>query len=80
MYFVAGLTDRRLANAKGQLIAFLAYDLILIVPFIAHFADVLPDHRLNLIVYTSVLVSTGLLATYHLVLDRETRLFSRPAG
>lgn len=60
--FVVALREPRWENAAGQLLGFLACDIVLIVPFIRHFSDV-PDHlRLNLILYIAVVVSSGLLA------------------
>lgn len=75
-YFVIGALRARWANACGQLIGFLVYDLILIGPFVTHFDEVLPAHRPSLIIYTSVLVYSGLLATYFLFVSPATR-FSR---
>jgi hypothetical protein len=76
-YFLYGVINPSWANAKGQLIAFLVYDLVLIVPFLKHFATVRPDLRINLVLYTAVLTYSGLLALYYLVLNRNTRLFTR---
>lgn len=78
VYFLVGVGDRSLANATGQLLGFLAYDLVLIGPFLAHFGDVLPDHRTSLIVYTAVVVYSGALAAYVLFVDRGTRLTVEP--
>jgi hypothetical protein len=75
VYFAHGVLRPSWANACGQLVGFLIYDLILIGPFAAHFATVLPDHRPSLIVYTCVLVYSGALAAYYLFVDRATRLW-----
>jgi hypothetical protein len=67
-------------------LGFLAYDLVLIMPFLQHFSDVLPEQRASLIVYTTVLVLSAGLAVYYLFIHRATRLAvvatasSRPAG
>lgn len=74
VYFVVGALERRWAAAAGQLIGFLAYDLVLIGPFLARFDDVPPDHRPSLVVYTAVLVVSGALAAYYLFVDRRTRI------
>jgi hypothetical protein len=42
----------RWGNAFGQLLSFLAYDLVLIVPFVALFDTVPPERMVNLVVYT----------------------------
>jgi hypothetical protein len=73
-YFLHALLRPRWHNALGQLLSFLAYDLVLIVPFVALFPTVKPEHRLNLIVYVIVLLYSGGLAIYYLFLHRETRL------
>ncbi len=68
------------SNAQGQLLGFLAYDIILIIPFIDHFRTVLPEHRLSLMIYTGVLVYSGLLAIYYLFIHKPTRLWLGKPG
>jgi hypothetical protein len=75
-YFIYAVYKPYWGNAQGQLLGFLAYDLVLIVPFLLHFSDVLPEQRLSLIIYVTVLVYSGLLATYYLFVNKETRLGS----
>ena len=75
-YFLYGLYRPRWGNASGQLLSFLAYDLVLIIPFVLLFNTVEPDHRLNLIVYTAVLIYSGGLAVYYLLIHPQTRLGS----
>ena len=72
-YFVYGFARPVWGNLRGQLWGFLAYDLVLIVPYIKHFATVPNDLRTNLIVYVSVLVYSGLLAVYALFVSRPSR-------
>ena len=72
-YFLYALLKPAWSNAQGQLLGFLAYDLVLIVPFLNHFATVKADLRINLIVYTSVLIYSGSLATYYLFINPATR-------
>jgi hypothetical protein len=72
-YFLYAAYKPKWTNAQGQLLGFLAYDLVLIVPFIMHFATVLPEQRLSLIIYVGVLVYSGLLAIYYLFFNKETR-------
>lgn len=73
-YFLYAVLKPGWGNAQGQLLGFLAYDLVLIVPFIQHFATVTPDLRLSLTVYTSVVVYSGLLAAFYLFANPATRL------
>lgn len=74
-YFVYGLLRPSWANAGGQLAGFLMYDLVLIVPFLRALPNVAPEFRTGLIVYTIVVVYSGLLAIYYLFVHRRTRLF-----
>jgi hypothetical protein len=76
-YFLHALKVPAWGNARGQLMGFLAYDLVLIGPFVAHFAAVDPALRVNLIVYVTVLVYSGALAVYYLFLARKAQ---RDAG
>lgn len=73
-YFIYALVNPKWGNAKGQLLGFLAYDLVLIVPFIRHFSTVIPEQRLSLSVYTAVLVYSALIAVYFLFIHKPTRL------
>lgn len=80
VYFVVGALEARWASATGQLIGFLAYDLVLIVPFVQRFGTVPAEHRPSLIVYTGVLVTSGAAAIWYLLLDPATRLGGSGAG
>lgn len=62
------------SNATGQWLAFLAYDLVLYVPFVRHLRDVQDDHRLSLLIYLAVLVYSTALALYYLVWAEEKRI------
>jgi hypothetical protein len=62
-------------NAIAPLLGFLAYDLVLIVPYVQHFATVQPDLRISLIVYVGVLIYSGILAFYYLFVNKATRIF-----
>lgn len=75
-YFLYTFIRPKWGNACGQLLGFLAYDLILIVPYLAHFKTVQPEMLLSLVIYTSVIIYSGLLAGYYLFIHRETRFFS----
>jgi hypothetical protein len=75
-YFLYGLFRPRWGNAFGQLLSFLAYDLVLIVPFVLLLNTVKPGHILNLIIYIAVLLYSGGLAVYYLLINPQTRLGS----
>ena len=60
----------RWSNAAPHLAGFLAYDLVLVVPFLQHFDTVRAPHRTSLTIYVIVIVYSGLLAVYYLGLQR----------
>jgi len=68
------------SDVKVSLLGFLAYDLVLIGPFLKHFARVPADHRLSLVIYTAVLVYSGALAIAYLVLSPRWRLGAASAA
>lgn len=78
MYFLYGFLRPHWSNACGQLLGFLAYDLILLPPFLQHLDSVKTEHQLSLWVYTSILVYSALLAIYFLFMHRETRFKREP--
>jgi hypothetical protein len=73
-YFVYGTLRPGWYAGCGQLLGFLAYDVVLIVPFLRHFDDVSPDRRTNLVIYLAIIVYSALLAIYYLLLHPGTRL------
>ena len=75
-YFLYGLIRPRWQNAFGQLLSFLAYDLVLIGPFLALSKTVGSEHSLSLIVYIAVLLYSGALAVYYLFIHAKTRFGS----
>ena len=81
VYFIYAVARPTFENATGPLLGFLAYDIVLILPFIRHFSEVQPQHVRGLIVYTIVVVYSALLAIYYLFVNRSTRLTgqARPA-
>jgi hypothetical protein len=76
-YFIYALLRPSWFNAAGQLAGFLAYDLVLIVPFLTRLPTVAPEHRVGLIVYITVVIYSGLLAIYYLFIHKPTRLWPR---
>ena len=64
-------------NAKGQLLSFLAYDLVLIGPFLALFGTVKSEFELSLVAYVAVLIYSGALAVYYLFFHPSTRGWRR---
>lgn len=72
-YFAYGFVRRAWSNAAGQLLGFLAYDVVLIGPFLQRFSVVEPQHFTSLVIYTAVVIYSGLLAIYFLFIHPPTR-------
>lgn len=73
VYFAFGLAWPVWGNAKGQLVGFLAYDLVLAVPF-ARLWFVAPSA--SLAVYLAVIAGSAALATWYLALSPRYRLWA----
>jgi len=73
-YFAYGVIRPRWQNAGGQLAGFLAYDLVLILPFVLMLPNVRPEKLPHLITYVSVLIVSGALATFYLFINPATRV------
>ncbi len=79
-YFSYSLLRPSWHNAAGQLMGFLAYDVVLIVPFLTMLPTIAERYRPNLIIYTAVISYSALLAIYYLFINPQTRLWrTRPA-
>lgn len=72
-YFLYGIFRPTWHNALGPLLSFLAYDLVLIVPFIGLFPTVDPERSISLIIYMAVLIYSGGLSIYYLFFHPQTR-------
>jgi hypothetical protein len=87
-YFGYGLIDRRWENAGGQLAGFLAYDIVLIVPVVVRIASGSPSYYesaseplgANLLLYAAVVLLSGILALYYLLIHEPTRVRIRRSG
>jgi hypothetical protein len=73
-YFVYGLIYPVWGNACGQLIGFIAYDVVLIVPFAQHFSTVKPEMQTSLTLYPTIVALSGLFALYFVFVHPGTRL------
>jgi hypothetical protein len=73
IYFLYGLLYRRWHYARGQLLGFLAYDLVLLPAFLPLIPTVQPAHRTSLTIYLVVLIVSGALAIYYLVVRPPAR-------
>jgi len=73
VYFGWGWLRPGWHNARGQLIAFLAYDLVLFPRYVLMFSTVNPEHLPSLVAYVAVLTYSSLLSIYYLFIDARTR-------
>jgi hypothetical protein len=74
VYFVHGVLVPHWSNAAGQLAGFLAYDVVLLAPFLEHFKVAHGGARTSLIIYVVFLLYSGALAGYYLFVEDSTRL------
>ncbi len=74
MYFAYTLLRPSWHNAGGQLAGFLAYDLVLILPFLQRLPTIEPQYWLSQVIYLIVVVYSGVLAAYYLFIKSATRL------
>lgn len=83
IYFAYGVLFPSWLNAAGQLIGFLAYDIVLIVPFLTRLPTTAPEFRVGLSIYTAVVTLSAILAIYYLFINKATRqrtwMRSKPA-
>jgi hypothetical protein len=78
-YFAYATVRPGWTNAGGQLAGFLAYDLVLFVPLVTRSGSVYTGWGVNLWVYIVVIIGSGILATWYLLLAPRTRMFrARP--
>lgn len=78
-YFAYGLLRPRWHNAVGQLLGFLAYDLVLVVPLLSRLPTIEPQWRVSLIVYLVAIIYSGALAIYYVFIHPATRIIPRRA-
>jgi hypothetical protein len=78
-YFAYALLRPSWTNATGQLVGFLAYDVVLIGPFLTRLPTVPAEQLVSQVIYTGVVIYSGLLALYYLAVNPRTRLLgARP--
>jgi hypothetical protein len=72
-YFAWGFFRPSWHNARGQLLAFLAYDLVLLPRYVLMFGMVEPEHLPSLTTYVAVIFYSSGLAIYYLFICKKTR-------
>jgi len=76
-YFLYGLRHPVMDNAYGQLIGFLAYDIVLLVPLATRLPGIDPAFTLGMVGYLAVILYSAALAVWFLFLNPGTRLLGR---
>jgi hypothetical protein len=61
-------------HAIATWLAFIVYDIFLVLPLVMHLSDVLPEHTLGLWLYIGVLVVSFVGGIYALFIDPKTRI------
>jgi hypothetical protein len=79
-YFLYGLIRPVWGNARAPLWGFLAYDLALIAPLMSRLGSVDAAHRPALVASVAVLVLSGALAVYYLLVTPATRVWAPRQG
>jgi hypothetical protein len=72
--FAYPLWQPRVEHICVGLFGFLAYDAVLLAPFLRHFATVRPELRTSLLLYVIALSVSGAVSMYYLFVSRETRI------
>jgi hypothetical protein len=81
VYFLYAMLRPSWGNSAGQLVGFLAYDLVLVIAFVTRFtAPIPPEYVTAHVIYTLVVIGSGLLAFYYLILDPMHRIFPARAA
>jgi hypothetical protein len=83
-YFLFALLQPRWHNAATQLWSFLAYDLVLIGPFLQRLQVINTTEQYwtwyySLVIYIGILLFSAAVAIYYLLIQRDTRVWFRPA-
>ena len=67
-------------HATAAWLAFIVYDVLLVLPLVSHLSDVKPEHQLSLWLYLGVLVVSFVGGVYALFVDPKTRIVGEPPG
>jgi hypothetical protein len=73
VYFLYGFLRPSWGNARGQLIAFLAYDLVLLPPYLTLYPQVEPEHLPSMRLYIAVIVYSTVLSIIYLFIHPRYR-------
>jgi hypothetical protein len=78
VYFAYGVADPHWENAAPQLAGFLAYDVVLVGPFLERLPSIPEQFERSLWIYLAVIGYSALLAAWFLLLDPRTRVGAHP--
>jgi hypothetical protein len=65
-YFIHAIVEPVWSNARGQLLGFLAYDAVLLVPYARLWPSTAGDQQLGLAIYLGVIALSGVIAIWFL--------------
>lgn len=77
--FVYPLWRPQVEHIRVGLVGFLAYDAVLLVPFVRHFETVRPELHTSLLLYVVALSVSTAVSLYYLFLNRDTRIVMNPS-
>ena len=75
--FAYPLMRPQVEHVRVGLLGFLAYDLVLLLPFVRHFDTVRPELRTSLTIYLVALSASAAVSIYYLFVSRATRFAAR---
>ncbi len=78
LYYAYALLNPEWHNARGQLLGFLAYDLVLIGPLLGRFANLQPEQWLGQVTALVIILGSGALGVYYLMVNTITRGWALP--
>ena len=76
-YYLYGIVRPQWIHAEGPLLGFLVYDLVLFYPLFAHYGSLQPGQLLGQLTASLIIVLSGILGIYYLLVRPDTRLGTR---
>lgn len=73
-YYLYAILRPHWIHARGPLLGFLVYDLVLFSPLFARFGNLLPEHVLGQVAASVIIIFSAALGVYYLLLNPATRL------
>ena len=79
LYYLYAVAKPLWGHALGPLLGFLIYDMVLCAPLFARYASLQPEHRLGQVAASIIIVFSGALGLYYLLVEPSTRIWPAPA-